>query len=465
MTSTFSGLTSAYSGLVAARQGLAVTGENITNASTPGYSREVETTSANSPVSESMFTTGAQVGNGVSINGVTRVDSSLLDAQVRTTAASSGYATEQSTAMDSIESALNEPGANGLSTTLQSFWSAWQNVSTQSTSEASATTVIAAGQQVASQLADGYTATSNQWASTRSNVDSTVTSINTAASQIAELNGQIRSTLAAGGNAGALQDQQNTLAVTVAGLSGATVRSNADGTMDVLLGGNALVSGTTANAIAASGSATMAGAGSSPVQVNFVDNPAATVSISSGTLGADLSLLGPSGALMQAAQSYDDVAASVASSVNGIFKNGYTASGTTNLSFFSGTTALTLAVVPTNASGIASAAQGTGAANGDVANQISQLTSSTSGPDSKWAAFVVSVGVSAQAATSQATITATGSATAVNNQLSESSVDTDQETTNMLTFQNAFDAAARVMTTVDAMLDTLINKTGMVGIN
>jgi flagellar hook-associated protein 1 FlgK len=465
MTSSFSGLTNAYTGLVAARQGLDVTGDNITNATTPGYSRETLLTSAITPASESQFATVDQVGGGVSIDGVVRVDSPLLDAQVRTTAASSGYAAEQSTAMDSIESALNEPGDNGLSSSLQAFWSAWQNVSTQSTSAASATTVIAAGQQIASQLADGYTAASNQWASTRSNVDSTVAAINAAASQIAELNGQISSAVASGGNANSLMDQENTLAVTVANLSGATVRSNANGTMDVLLGGNALVSGTTVHAIAASGAATMDGAGTSPVQINFVDNASATVGISSGTLGADLSLLAPGGAITAAANSYDAIASSVASSVNDFHETGYTASGATGLDFFSGTTALTLAVVPTNASGVAAAGKDMGAANGDVANEISQLGTSTTGPDSKWSAFVVSVGVSAQAATAQATITASGSATAVNNQLSESSVDTDQETTNMLTFQHAFDAAARVMTTVDDMLNTLINKTGLVGIN
>ena len=180
MTSSFSGLTNAYTGLVAARQGLDVTGDNITNATTPGYSRETLLTSAITPASESKFATVEQVGGGVSIDGVVRVDSPLLDAQVRTTSASSGYAAEQSTAMDSIESALNEPGDNGLSSSLQAFWSDWQNVSTQSTSAASATTVIAAGQQIASQLADGYTAASNQWASTRSNVDSTVSAINAA---------------------------------------------------------------------------------------------------------------------------------------------------------------------------------------------------------------------------------------------------------------------------------------------
>jgi flagellar hook-associated protein 1 FlgK len=475
MTSSFSGLTNAYTGLVAAREGLSVTGDNITNASTPGYSRETVSTSALTPASESQFATVAQVGDGVSIGGVVRVDSPLLDAQVRTTSASSGYAAEQSTAMDSIESALNEPGNNGLSSSLQAFWSDWQNVSTQSTSAASATTVIAAGQQIASQLADGYTAASNQWASTRSNVDSTVSAINAAASQIAELNGQISSAVAAGGNANSLMDQENTLAVTVANLSGATVRPNADGTMDVLLGGNALVSGTTVHAIAASGSATMDGAGTSPVQVNFVDNANATVGISSGTLGADLSLLAPSnasgtgGAIAEAAQSYNDIATSVATTVNAIHETGANAAGTTGLDFFalsaSQPAALGLSVIPTDASGIAAATPGAGAANGDVASQISQLTSSTTGPDSKWSAFVVSVGVNAQAATAQATITASGSATAVNNQLSESSVDTDQETTNMLTFQNAFDAAARVMTTVDDMLNTLINKTGLVGIN
>jgi len=217
----------------------------------------------------------------------------------------------------------------------------------------------------------------------------------------------------------------------------------------------------------------MDGAASSPVEIHFADNASATAGISSGILGADLSLLAPSntagtgGAIAQAAQMYNDLATSVATSVNAIHSTGATAAGTTGLNFFAidpANAALSLSVIPTNATGIAAGAIGAGAANGDTADKLSQLASSTTGPDSKWAAFVVGIGVTARAATSQATLATGSAAAAVNNQSSVSSVDTDQETTNMLTFQHAFDGAARVMTAIDAMLNTLINKTGLVGL-
>jgi flagellar hook-associated protein 1 FlgK len=116
-------------------------------------------------------------------------------------------------------------------------------------------------------------------------------------------------------------------------------------------------------------------------------------------------------------------------------------------------------VIPTDSTGIAAATPGTGAANGDIAASIAQLTSSTTGPDSQWENFVVKVGATTAAASSHAALTATGLATASSAQSSISAVDTDQETTNMLTYQHAFSAAARVMTTLDDMLNTLINKT------
>jgi flagellar hook-associated protein 1 FlgK len=47
--------------------------------------------------------------------------------------------------------------------------------------------------------------------------------------------------------------------------------------------------------------------------------------------------------------------------------------------------------------------------------------------------------------------------------LSQTSVDTDEESVNMLAYQRAYQGAARVMTAIDEMLDTLINRTGVVG--
>jgi flagellar hook-associated protein 1 FlgK len=475
MTSSFGGLNTAYTGLVAARQGLTVVGDNISNSTTVGYSRQQVTTSSLTPASESGFVNPLQVGDGVSVNGVTRVTSALANAQVRTSSAADGYAQETATQLSSIESALNEPGDNGLSSSLQSFWSAWQNVSSTSTSASSATSVIAAGKQVASQLAAGYTAAANQWSAVRGNVDTTVSTINADAKQVAALNGQIRTIVASGGDANGLLDQVSTLSTTLANLSGATVRSNADGTSDILLGGNALVSGTTVNQIAATGATSLDGASATPVTIGFANNAAATATISGGTLGADLAMLAPAnaggtgGAIAQAAAQYNSLATTLASSVNSIMQGGATATGATGLSFFSisdpAHAATSLAVIPTDSTGIAAATPGSGASNGDIANQIAQLTTSTTGTDAQWESFVVGIGQASSSATSQASITSTGLATATSAQSSVSAVSTDQETTNMLTYQNAFSAAARVLTTVDDMLNTLINKTGLVGIN
>lgn len=470
MTSSFGALNTAFTGLVAARQGLTVVGDNISNSTTVGYSRQVASTSSMTPASESGFADPLQVGDGVAVNAATRVDSPFADAQLRVTSAADGYAHEAATQLSAIEAALNEPGSNGLSSALQSFWSAWQNVSTTSNSSSAATAVIAAGGRVAALIASGYTAASNQWSSVRSGVDTTVASVNAAATRVAALNGQIRSIVAAGGNANGLMDQVGTLATTLANLSGATVRSNADGTTDILLGGNQLVAGTVVNSIAASGSPNLAGAAAAPVTIGFVDNPSATAGISGGTLGAELAMLAPAngtatgGAIAEAAQSYSSLATTVANSVNSIMQTGATPSGVTGLAFFaldaSRPPALGLSVIPVDSSGIAAATPGAGAANGDIAGSLAQLMSSTTGADSQWETFVVRTGEMAKAANSQATLTSAGLASAVASQSSVSAVDTDQETTNMLAYQNAFSAAARVMVAVNDMLDTLINKTG-----
>jgi len=403
------------------------------------------------------------------------VNSALADAQVRSSSAADGFAQETATQMSTIEGALNEPGDNGLSTSLQNFWSAWQNVSTTSNSSSAATSVIAAGNQVASQLAAGYAAAANQWSAVRGSVDTTVATVNSDASQIAALNGQIRSIVGAGGDANGLRDQVSTLATSLSNLTGATARINGNGTTDILLGGNALVSGTTVNTIAASGASSLDGAATTPVTIGFVGNPLATATISGGMLGADLAILAPAnasgtgGAIAQAAQSYNGLATTLASSVNSIMQTGATASGATGLAFFAipdaAHAASSLTVVPTDSTGIAAATPGAGASNGDVASQIAALTNSSTGADAQWENFVVQIGQASSSSTSQASITSSGLTSATTTQSSISAVDTDQETTNMLTYQNAFSAAARVMTTVDDMLNTLINKTGLVGIN
>jgi flagellar hook-associated protein 1 FlgK len=470
--STFSGLNTAYTGLVAARIGLDVVGQNIANATTDGYTRQRVTTSAAvAPASMTGLFTG--VGQGVSVSGVARLGNSYADAMVRTATASSGYWDARSSAMTTLETGLQEPGDNGLSTGLQNFWAAWQSLGNNAQTPASSSVLLAQAGSLTSQVASGYQQVDQQWSSTRTDADSQVASLNQAATQVAGLNGLIRSTLAAGGSANELIDQRNVLTTQIANLAGGTVADRSDGTVDVLIGGNPLVSGTTANAVTLAGSYLMSGASADPVQLEWSSSPGSAIDLDGGQVGGSVAMLaaatgtGDGGPIAEAAASYNAFATALATQVNTVHETGLVG-GTTGHDFFAidatKPAALGLSVIPTDGTGIANGASGAGAYDGSVAAAIAQLGTASDSPDTVWSGIVTGIGAASQVASQQSTLSDLSTTSATNVQLSNSAVDLDEENVNMLTFQHAYEGAARVMTTIDEMLDTLINHTGTVGL-
>ncbi|MCU1582047.1 MAG: flagellar hook-associated protein 1 [Microbacteriaceae bacterium] len=470
--STFSGLNTAYTGLVAAQTGLNVVGQNIANATTDGYTRQRVTTSAVvAPPSTTSFSTG--VGQGVSVDGIARLGNSFADAMVRTATASSGYWGVRSSAMTTLETGLQEPGTNGLSTGLQNFWSAWQVFSNSADTPASASVLLAQAGSLTGQIASGYQQVDQQWSGVRSNADTQVAALNDAASQVAGLNGLIRSTLATGGSANELIDKRNTLTTQIANLAGGTVRDRGDGTVDVLIGGNQLVSGTTANTVKLAGSYLMSGASGAPVQLEWSSSPGSAIALDGGEIGGSVAMLaaanstGDGGPIAEAAASYNAFATALATQVNAVHETGVVG-GTTGHDFFaidsSKPAALGLSVIPTDSTGIANGAVGAGAYDGSVADAISQLGTGSTSPDTIWSGIVTGIGAASQVASQQSTLSDLSTTSATNAQLSNSAVSLDEENVNMITFQHAYQGAARVMTTLDQMLDTLINHTGTVGL-
>jgi flagellar hook-associated protein 1 len=477
MVSTFGSLATAYTGLSAARTGIDVTGQNITNAGTTGYTRQrVTQTSVPAPAQTGLlWSTNVQAGQGVSVDGIARLGNMTLDAQVRATAASSGYADARASVLSNLETTLNEPGANGLSTQLNTMWSAWSDLSTYPDQSSTASVVISDATTVANTLKSGSTAIDQQWSAVRSTVDTQVAQLNSAASQVADLNGKIRSTIQSGGNANELIDQRDQLTEQIAGLAGGTVRNNADGTVDVVIGGNAIVSGTSSRTIAASGSDTLRGAAGSPVTLTWSSGSGSTVTLDGGSIAGNLSVLAPAngdgtgGALAEASASYDRVATALAAQVNAVHETGTTPTGATGVDFFSfqaGVPAAQgLTVVPSDASGLATRATNGTDYSGSVADQISQIGQSTSAPDRSWEGFVTGVGTASKAAATQSTLTGLTATSAKNQQQSGAGVDLDEENVNLLNYQHAYQGAARVLTSIDQMLDTLINHTGIVGVS
>lgn len=481
--STFGGLNTAYTGLVAARQGLDVVGQNIANANTDGYTRQrVSTSALGATAATGIFTQGARVGEGVAMDGISRLANAQLDARVRATAATAGYTAVRANALASVEDSLNEPGADGISAKLDEFWAGWQSLSNGTDTAAPAALLLGTAGELLTQISEGYQAVTDEWSSVRSDLNNMVSELNGAATQVAALNVQIRQSVATGGTANELLDQRNTLTTTIAALTGATVTEQADGTVNVLVGGNALVSGGIAHQVKVTTDSPRVMQDSGDVNLVWADNPDTAVTMDLGEMAGALSLLGEAnkgsgGALAEAAASYNSFATNLRDKVNDIYKTGFNQDGDDGFEFFSSINgapaAQALSIVPTSSADMAVRASATsGAYDGSIADAIAQLGagfalntagSSIVSPSTVWSDFVTQTGVLTQTELQSAALSSSTASGAANQQLANSSVDLDEENVNLLMFQHAYQGAARVMTAVDEMLDTLINRTGLVG--
>ncbi|WP_235933779.1 flagellar hook-associated protein FlgK [Agromyces humi] len=468
MGSTFSGLNVAYLGLTAARMGLEIAGQNISNAKTPGYTRQRAELSSNPSVGRAgMFAQPLPTpGGGVTVDSISRLGNIHADARVRTASASYGFHGVRAEALRTLETRLNEPGENGLSAALDKFWSSWSDLANNPGKPAAAGVVIEQATVIASQIAEGYRGVDQQWSSVRATVNTATDELNNVGRQIAELNDLIRYTAAAGGSVNELVDKRALLATTVAQIAGGQTINREDGSIDVLIGGNPLVTGPDFNEVRIVGGTTLG----DNVQLEWTKHPGLAIPLDGGELGANLNLLLPAasgGVLAQAAQAFNDVATTLAATVNAVHQTGATPTGTTGLDFFSLTTgaapALGLNVIATGVNDIAAGKVGGGALDSSIADKISQLGTGPGSADNIWATFVTGVGVIAQAENQQATLAELASNNAFNAQQAQAGVDLDEENLQIVESQTAYQAAARVMTAIDEMLDTLINKTGLVG--
>ncbi len=152
---TLQGLQTTLSGLLANQEAIDVTGQNITNVDTEGYSRQVAVLETNAPLriaSLSPDGEGGQLGTGVSVTAFTRIRNEYLDAQYRTQNAALGASTTQTNELSQAQSAFDEPSSSSIAGQLSAFWSAWSGLSNDPTSEAAKVAVVSAGKQLAATL-------------------------------------------------------------------------------------------------------------------------------------------------------------------------------------------------------------------------------------------------------------------------------------------------------------------------
>ncbi|WP_298461674.1 flagellar hook-associated protein FlgK [uncultured Cellulomonas sp.] len=468
--STFSGLSTALSSLHAQRQALEVAGQNVANANTVGYTRQrADLTAVESTSVPSLHSGAVGAGNGTRVTGIARLGDVFADARLRAETGSASYAATRSEVYLRLESTVAEPGDRGVSHALDQFWSSWGELGNTPDSDAARAVVLEDAHALASRISAGHAAVTTQWGQARTELEAAVVDINSSAAMVADLNGRIRALTASGTPANELADQRSRLVTQLAGQVGASAVEREDGTLDVMVAGNALVRGDRAHAIETAPNTFTMG---STVAVRWAGTNT-ELNSDAGQVAALVSALAPAdrnGILASAAASYDTLAATLVERVNTLHAGAYTAGPpqTTGNDFFRPTpagqsAAASLTVQVPDTAGIAVGGAGLGPNDGSVADALAALGTSTTGPNATWSTFVVDLGVSSRSATQRATVAEATRSTAEQIQLAGASVDVDEESVNMLAYQRAYEGAARVLTAIDEMLDTLINRTGVVG--
>ncbi|GAA2726481.1 flagellar hook-associated protein FlgK [Cellulomonas aerilata] len=485
--SSFSGLSTALSSLNAQRQALEVSGQNVANANTVGYTRQrADMTSTAAQSAPSLFSgSGTAAGSGLRISSVARLGDVFLDARVRSETGSASFAATRAEVYARLESTVAEPSDLGVSHALSTFWASWQDVGNSPDSAPSRAVLLESATALAERISSGYGAIATQWTQARTELTTALDDVNTTADGVALLNQQIRGVLTSGGSANELVDQRNVLVTSLSRLVGATATERQDGTMDVMLGGNALVRGDVSHAISiVDGSARTLETADAGVRLQWQGTGTPLGTASGQVMGLVSALAGADdgGILARAARSYDDTAQTLMGTVNAVHKDSFTrglggAPGVAGGDVFTtggSPAAKYLKVALVDGAQFAVSARPDAPLDGSRADAMARLQTADGGLDEKslptvrgadttWSSFVVRLGVEARGADQRAVVSESTRATAEKLQLSGASVDIDEESVNMLAYQRAYEGAARVLTAIDEMLDTLINRTGVVG--
>ncbi|HSC79383.1 MAG TPA: flagellar hook-associated protein FlgK, partial [Chitinolyticbacter sp.] len=219
------------SGLNAANLGLITAGHNISNANTPGYSRQYLKQSAPYP----QLTGSGFTGLGVKVDSIQRVYDQFLTRQVQTAQSSASYLQTYLSHLQEIDNIVADPSA-GVSPALQDFFSAVQNVSTKPSDTPSRSALIASAQTLVNRFQVFDQRLTESLTALNGEIADTVGSINALGKQIAQLNEQIAIQGASGQPPNDLLDQRDALIKELNTFVKATTIQQSDGTLNVFIG-------------------------------------------------------------------------------------------------------------------------------------------------------------------------------------------------------------------------------------
>lgn len=470
----------ARSGLIAQQAALEVTSENIANVNTPGYSKQTAILES----APTVVTNGLPLGTGVNVVGIQRSYDALLQQQIVDGNSAYGESSTKQTVLQQIEPSFNEINSSGLGQSMDDFFNSWQDLSVTPSGTPERQTVIARAQT----MVDTFHQMNTSLQSARSNADNALTGLTTditdKAKSIASLNNQIQQTELSGGNANELRDQRDYLVQELSKEVGVSYKEQGDGTLTVTLsGGQNLVQGTSYATLSTQTDGTT---GLNDIMFTPIGGGASTDITS--TVGGTGNSKGEIGGYLQLRDTIipgylgklDEMANEMVTAVNAQHSSGYGLDGSQN-NFFdpAGTTSANISLnsaIVSDPDKIAAAGSNplttSGAGDNTNASALAALRSSsitftvTAGGtttttsatfSSFYSSFVSGVGIDTQNATNTSQQNSSYLKQLNTIRESNSGVSLDEELTNMIKYQQAFQASSKIVNTATEMLDTIIN--------
>jgi flagellar hook-associated protein 1 len=434
-----------------------ITGNNIANVNTPGYSRQRLNMEQNAPVRVLNTTMSTGV---TALQKIQRFHDQFIQAQLNNENDNLGRWEAQKMALEKIEVLFDEVSGYGLSTAMEGFWNGWQDLVNNPAGHVERTTLLSAGQYLASTFNQLSRNITNAQRDINASVIHVVDDVNQIAKQIAELNRKITQVEVTGHNANDYQDQRDQLVFNLSKLIDIDSFEDGNGNVTIMVGqGKPLVEGTFTWSLS-----TQNNDGRQDVYWN--DSSAAPHDITTRIVSGELK--GWIDARDVVIDSYmvrlDALAGAIIKKVNDEHSEGYGLDpDSAQTFFFNGNNAASIGVntlIVNDVNRIAAAEVPDRPGDNGLAIRIANLQNEATMDGASFGDFYTSLVGDVGSDVRRAGLNHDHQSAMIkhlqNYREEVSGVSLDEEMVNLIKYQHAYNAAAKLITTTDEMLQTLI---------
>ena len=444
---------------------MTVSGQNLANVNNSAYAEEQLAVSESTPDETSI----GDEGTGVQVNGITEIRDPFLDTQIQGETSTTGSLTAQQTNLQNAEAYLNEQitstissdtpdSANGLAADLSSMFAAFQSLTTDPSNLSLRTTATNAAQTVATQFTTVSAQLTNIQKGLNTSIQNDVATANQDLTTIASLNQQIVEAQNSGGSAVQLVDQREQTLESLAGVANFTTSAQANGAVNVSIGGITMVSGVN---VTDGLQAYDPGTGNLMVEDTNSSTP---ITLTGGSIAGEITAR--DGALASLQSGLNTLASQLITNVNSIYSTGYDLNGNTGQDLFTGTDASNIGVnstVLSDPSSFQASSAAGDAGNDSIALSLAKLGNQAIAGlgnqtfSSNYAQTVSDLGTSISNVNGDLSASQAVSQMLTTQRTNTSGVSLDGEMTNLIEYQKAYEASAELITTVNEMLQTVVN--------